>query len=43
MPIVKQFILNQIQGYWLLSDALGSTFSLCIMIKVNVCKIQALN
>ncbi len=43
MPIVKQCVLNQSEGYWLLSDALVSTFSLCTMIKANVCKIQALN
>ncbi len=43
MPIVKQCVLNQSQGYWLLLDALGSAFSLCIVIKVDVCKTQALN
>ncbi len=43
MPIVKKCVLNQSQGYWLLLDALGSTFSLCTIIKVDVCKIQALN
>ncbi len=43
MPIVKQCVLNQSQSYWLLLDALGSAFSLCIVIKVDVCETQALN
>jgi hypothetical protein len=42
MLVVKQGVLNQSQGYWLLSYAFGSTFSLCTVIKANVCKIQAL-
>jgi hypothetical protein len=43
MLVVKQRVLNQSRCYWLLSDALSSTFSLCIVIKTNVCRIQALN
>jgi len=43
MLAIKQCILNQTQGYWLLSIAFGSTFSLCTVIKVDVCKTQALN
>jgi hypothetical protein len=41
--VVKQCFLNQSQGYWLLSYVFDSTFSLCTMIKANVCRIQALN
>jgi hypothetical protein len=43
MLVVKQRVLNQSRCYWLLLDVLGSTFSLCIVIKINVCRIQALN
>ncbi len=43
MLAVKQCVLNQTQGYWLLSITLGSTFSLCTVIKVDVCRTQALN
>jgi len=39
MLVVKQCVLNQSQGYWLLLDALGSTFSVCNVIKANVCRI----
>jgi len=31
LPIVKQCIVNQIQSYWLVSDALNDVFS------INVC------
>jgi hypothetical protein len=39
MLVVKLCVLNQSQGHWLLSNPFGSTFSLCIVIKANVCMI----
>jgi hypothetical protein len=41
--VVKLCVLNQSVGYWLLLDALYSTFTLCIAMKVDVVRIQALN
>jgi hypothetical protein len=41
--VVKLCVLNQSVGYWLLLDAFYSTFTLCIAMKVDVVRIQALN
>jgi len=43
LPIVKVCVLNQSVRYWLLLDALYSTFTLCIAMKIDVVRIQALN
>jgi hypothetical protein len=43
LPIVKLCVLNQNVGYWLLLDALYSTFTLCIAMKVDVVRAQVLN
>jgi hypothetical protein len=42
LPIVKLRVLNQSQGYRLLLDALSFAFDLCIIMKVNMSRIQAL-
>jgi hypothetical protein len=42
-PILKQCVLNQNQGYWLLFDAFVYTFSLFNMMKGETNKIEALN
>jgi divalent metal cation (Fe/Co/Zn/Cd) transporter len=36
LPIVKLCVLIQNASYWLLSNALHSTFTLCIAMKANV-------
>jgi hypothetical protein len=41
LPIMKLCVLNQSASYWLLLDALYSTFTLGITMKVDVDKIQA--
>jgi hypothetical protein len=41
--VVKLCVLNQGVGYWLLSNAFYSTFTLCIAMKVDVARIQTLN
>jgi hypothetical protein len=43
LHVVKLCVLNQSVGYWLLLDAFYSTFTLCIAMKVDVVRIQALN
>jgi hypothetical protein len=43
LPIVKFCVLNQSVRYWLLLDALYSTFTLCIAMKTDVVRSQALN
>jgi hypothetical protein len=40
---VKFCVLNQSASYWLLSNALYFTFTLCITMKVYVARVQALN
>jgi hypothetical protein len=42
-PVMKICVLNQNVGYWLLLDALYFAFTLCIAMKVDVVRIQALN
>jgi hypothetical protein len=42
--VVKQCVLNQIQGYWLLLlDAFIFVFNLCSVLKVGVASIESLN
>ncbi len=41
--VVKQCVLNQIQGHWLLSNAFISFFILCLVMNVDVVNIEALN
>jgi hypothetical protein len=36
LPIVKQCILNQIQSYWLVSDALNDVFSINICMQYEI-------
>jgi len=40
--VVKKHGLNQIQRYWLLSNALTSIFNLCIIMKISVVGIETL-
>jgi len=40
---VKFCVLNQNVRYWLLLDALYFAFTLCIAMKIDVVRIQALN
>jgi hypothetical protein len=40
--VVKNHGLNQIQWYWLLSNALTSIFNLCIIMKIGVVGIETL-
>jgi len=41
--VVKQCALNQSQRFWLLSNAFASTFTLCILMKYEMARIQSLN
>jgi hypothetical protein len=41
--LVKLCVLNQNDGYWLLSYAFDFAFTLCIAMQVDVVKVQALN
>jgi len=41
--VVKLCVLNQNASYWLLSNAFYFAFTLCIAMKANVVRIQALN
>jgi hypothetical protein len=41
--VVKQCVLNQTQGYWLLPNAFTSSFTLCLVMNVDVVNIEALN
>jgi hypothetical protein len=41
--VVKLSVLNQNARCWFLSDAFYSAFTLCIAMKVDVVRIQALN
>jgi hypothetical protein len=41
--VVKLCVLNQNASYWLLSHAFYYAFTLCIAMKVDVVRIQALN
>jgi hypothetical protein len=43
LPVVKQCVLNQTQGYWLLVDALIFVFNLWSAMKVGVASIESLN
>lgn len=41
--VVKQCVLNQTQGYRLLPNAFTSSFTLCLVMNVDVVNIEALN
>jgi predicted Kef-type K+ transport protein len=43
LPMVKQCILNQSQGFQLLLNALAYAFTLCISMKSKVVNIKNLN
>jgi len=43
LPVVKLCVLNQSVRYWLLLNALYFAFTLCIAMKIDVVRIQALN
>jgi hypothetical protein len=42
MLVAKRCVLDQTHGYWLLSNVFNSVFLLCIVIKVDVCKIEVM-
>jgi len=41
--VVKQCVLNQTRGYWLLLNVLIFVFNLCSALKVGVANIESLN
>jgi hypothetical protein len=40
LSMVKQFVLKENQGFWLISSALAFVFILCILMKFEVAKFK---
>ena len=42
-PVVKQCVLNQTRGYWLLSDALAATLAISVELRAHVDHVSSMN